>query len=100
MRYNYTNFIKQNIAPKNAKSIVVFNSKGENIYTISLGRMARPKSQKLYSFGLISDLHFVEYGLSVTWSPSEKVDNALTYFENNNCDFLCINWGCYEQRLL
>ena len=40
MRYNYTNFIKQNIAPQNAKSIVVFNSNGENIYTISLGRMA------------------------------------------------------------
>lgn len=97
MRYSYTNFIKQNIAPKGATSIVVFNSNNVKICSIGLGKMHHPIDNRLYSFGLISDLHFVEYGLGVTWSPSEKVDNALTYFENNNCAF-CATTGDVTNR--
>ena len=36
MSYKYTGFISQNIAPKNAKQIGVYNGNGDKICTIPL----------------------------------------------------------------
>lgn len=87
MKYKYKGFIPQNIAPKGAKNITFFNGNGEKVYTCGLGKMTHPTGTKLYSFGHISDLHIVENGLGVTWNPSTKLDNILTYFESENCAF-------------
>jgi predicted phosphodiesterase len=89
MSYKYTHFIKQNIAPNGAENIAVYNENGEKIYSIPLGRMAKPTKQKLYSFGLVSDTHL--YKTQPTWQANTKFDNALTYFENQGCVFCAIS---------
>ena len=92
MAYKYTHFIPQNIAPKGANKIVVYNSKGEKITDIPLGGLTPPDEQnKLYSFGLVSDVHISLYEDSaVAWKPRTKFDKALTYFENSGCAFCCV----------
>lgn len=94
MAYKYTHFIPQNVAPVNAKSIGVYDSKGEKVYTIPLGRLTPPMKEKLYSFGLVSDMHL--YKIITSWDGNTKFDNALTYFESKNCVF-CAHCGDITQ---
>jgi predicted phosphodiesterase len=97
MSYVYEHFIPENIAPKGAKSIEVYNSKGEKICTIPLGRLAPVEKTKLYSFGLVSDIHVYKRGVAwVTWNPEEKFDNALSFFESKGCVF-CAHCGDITQ---
>lgn len=91
MAYVYKHFIPQNIAPKGVKSIGVYNGDGEKVTNIPLGRMTPPKTEPLYSFGVISDLHLYPIA-AVVWKPETKFDNALTYFENQGCAF-CVACG-------
>ena len=91
MAYKYTHFIPQNIAPKGANKIVVYNSKGEKITDIPLGGLTPPNKDKLYSFGLVSDVHIaVNADSADNWRPRTKFDNALTYFENSGCALCCV----------
>ena len=85
MRYQYNGFIPQNIAPKVAKQIVVHNGKGEKVRTIALGSLNRPTGEKLYSYGLLSDLHCAGNNSA----EGTRLDNALTFFENQGCSFCC-----------
>lgn len=53
----YTYFVDSNIAPAGARRIAVYED-GERKGTIPLGKLTPPdRSQRLYSFGLISDPH-------------------------------------------
>ena len=89
--YRYNHFIPQNTAPKGTKRIGVYDTNGKKIMTIPLGGLTPPKSEKLYSFGIVSDIHL--YPLApVAWEPEEKFDNALTHFENVGCSF-CVACG-------
>lgn len=97
MVYKYKHLIPQNIAPKGVKNIGVYNSKGNKVYTIPLEKLTQPNKEKLYSFGLVSDIHFYKKGESwVTWNPEGKFDNVLTLFENDRCVF-CIHCGDITQ---
>ena len=89
--YQYRHFIKQNIAPPNTKAIGVYNASGKRIMGIPLGRLKPPTKEKLYSFGIMSDLHIYPIA-AVAWTPETKFDNALTYFENQGCAF-CVACG-------
>lgn len=91
MAYKYTHFILQNIAPQGTKNIVVYDENGQKVCTIPLGRMTPVTKEKLYSFGLVSDIHISHYS-KVDWNPDTKLDNALTYFENEGCA-MCIVTG-------
>ena len=91
MPYVYRHFIPQNIAPKGAKRIGVYNADGEKICTIPLGRMTPPNKEPLYSFGILSDIH-IHFNPYVAWQPIPKFDNALTYFESIGCAF-CVACG-------
>lgn len=85
MAYKYTHFIPQNIAPKGANKIGVYNAKGVKVAEIPLGKLAPVTKTKLYSFGLLSDLHCAGNN-----SPEKtRLDNALTYFESQGCAFCC-----------
>lgn len=94
MAYMYPHFIPQNIAPSGAKSIGVYNSSGKQIGTIALGRMTRPQKTKLYSFGLVSDIHL--WKTTSAWNGNEKFDRTLSYFENQGCSF-CVVTGDLTQ---
>lgn len=91
MAYKYTHFIPQNIAPNGAKSIGVYDSNGNKIHTMPLGRLTPPNKEKLYSFGILSDIH-ISHNIYVAWQPIPKFDNALTYFESKGCAF-CVACG-------
>lgn len=88
MSYKYKGFIPQQIAPKDAKRIVIYNSSNEKVCIIALGKLAPMTESKLYSVGLVADVHFAHVD-TVAWTPHTKFDNALTYFENQGCVFCC-----------
>ena len=91
MPYVYRHFIPQNTAPAGTKRIGVYDSNGNKVCTIPLGGLTPPNSGKLYSFGIVSDIH-ISHNTAVAWKPIPKFHNALTLFENNGCAF-CIATG-------
>lgn len=94
MTYKYKHFIPQNTAPNGAKKLGVYKGT-ERICTVPLGRMTPTTKTKLYSFGLVSDIHLYPNAV-VEWTPETKFDNALTYFENQGCTF-CVQAGDFTQ---
>lgn len=82
----YSDFIKENTAPKTAKRIGVYNARGKRLGTIPLGNLRFPNAgEKQYSFGAISDIHLQ--------SDTAQADfqKALTYFNNTeDVAFTCI----------
>lgn len=97
MKHRYTHFIPQNIAPPDAKSIGVYDASGKHITSIPLGRLKPPTKAKLYSFGLVSDIHL--WKAVSSWNGNEKFDNALTYFESNNCAFCVVSGDLTQSGL-
>ena len=95
MAYVYRHFIPQNTAPKGAKNIGVYDGSGKKICTIPLGTLAPPTGTKLYSFGLLSDIHLYPLA-AVAWTPETKFDNALSFFESEGCSF-CTHCGDMTQ---
>ena len=91
MPYVYRHFIPQNTAPKGATKITVYDGNGNTVCTIPLGGLTPPTSKKLYSFGIVSDIH-ISHNTAVAWKPIPKFDNALTLFENHGCVF-CVASG-------
>ena len=121
MVYGYTHFIPQNTAPNGAKSIGVYNSKEQKVYTIQLGRLTPTTEEKQYSFGLLSDLHVTgnsytntadattvgtrtDDGNGLGILPSgTKLRRAMEFFSSRNVDFCChtgdmTNVGFYWER--
>lgn len=94
MAYKYEHFIPQNIAPSGAKYIGVYDG-DKRVLTIPLGGLTPSTGTKLYSFGLVSDIHLYPIA-AVEWTPEVKFDNALTYFESKGCMF-CVQCGDFTQ---
>ena len=88
--YNYTHFIRQNTAPPGAQRIIVTDSSNKQVCTIPLGGLTPPSGEKLYSFGLLSDIHIYPI-VAVAWHPEAKFDSALTFLENEGCVFVAIS---------
>lgn len=93
--YKYKGFIPQQIAPRNATALGVYNGNGEKVCTVDLGRLTPPSKEPLYSFGLVSDMHIYPVA-AVAWTPETKFDNVLTYFEDEGCAF-CAHCGDFTQ---
>ena len=68
----------------------MYDSNGNKVCEIPLGRLTPPNKEKLYSFGVISDLHI--WSVESAWGGNQKFDNALTRFENKGCNF-CVACG-------
>lgn len=81
--YKYTYFISENIAPVGAQKIGVYDSKGNRVCNISLGRLKPPNATKNYSFCALADIHLT-YD-----TANEDFQRALTYAKSN-CDFTCV----------
>jgi predicted phosphodiesterase len=95
MEYAYRHFISQNVAPKGAKYIGVYDANNIQIYTIPLGGLSRPLGKKLYSWGVFADIHLYPLA-AVEWKPEKKFDAALTYLESQSCA-LCVQCGDFTQ---
>lgn len=100
MKIGITPLIAENIAPSNVSKLAIF--KGDTkICDVDISKM-RPSNlgNKLYSFGLVSDIHLYTDAIAAEWVgkewyPNEKFDHALEYF-NNKCDF-CVVCGDLTQ---
>ena len=98
----YTKLIPQNIAPKGATGIGVYESvydadgkrvDGKRVGWIPLGPLAPEKREPLFSFGLVSDIHVAD-AATQDWRchASAHFDAALTFFEKKDCAF-CAHAG-------
>ena len=94
MAYVYRHFIPQNTAPAGTKNIGVYDANGKRVMSIPLGGLTPPTSAKLYSFGVVSDIHL--YKSATNWDGNTKFDNALTHFESQGCA-MCIVSGDLTQ---
>jgi predicted phosphodiesterase len=84
MKIGKTQLIPENIAPPNASRLAIFDG-SKKVGTVDISKM-QPSNigNKLYSFGLVSDLHVDGVGLSGTY-----LSEAMTFFENQGCSFCC-----------
>lgn len=82
----YNDLIPQNVSPKTAKQIGVYNASGEKVGVIRLGKLRFPDvGEKSYSFGAISDIHLQED------TAQADFQRALTYLnETEDVAFTCI----------
>ena len=96
MEYKYKHFIPQNTAPNGAKKIGVYDANGNKVLSILLGGLTPTKSEKLYSFGLLSDTHILRAEIPPNYMHNTKFDNALSYFESKGCSF-CVVCGDVTQ---
>lgn len=94
MKIGITPLIAENFVQSNVSGLAIFDG-DTKICDIDISKMRLPDlGTKLYSFGVVSDLHFA--GTSAAWNPDTKFDNALTYFENMGCVF-CAHAGDMTQ---
>lgn len=88
MKIGETKLLPENIAPSNASKLAIFSG-DTKVCDVDISKM-RPTNlgSKLYSFGLLSDIH-----LNITdgYVNSTRFDNALAYFENQGADFVCVS---------
>lgn len=86
MKIGTTKFITENIAPSNASKLVVFNG-DTKICEVDISKM-KPTNLglKLYSFGLLGDMHMGSNGHDV------YLNDALNLFKSEKCNF-CTHVG-------
>lgn len=87
MKYQYSGFIPENTAPQGATKIGVYDSDGNRVCNIGLGRLTPPDSNPVYSFGLLSDTHICPEAVNGT-IVSARFDAALTWFEQQGAEFV------------
>lgn len=89
MTGTFSGFHMQNVAPYSAKKIGVYNSAGERVGSIPLGSFKPEYGERLYRFGLLSDVH------NETDQADENqsdIRNALNFFnEKEDIEFTVIS---------
>lgn len=84
----YQDFINENIAPYAADHIGVYDSNGEKVGIIELGDFKPEYGERLYRFGLLSDVH---NETDQTAESTEDLQRALALFnEKESVAFTCI----------
>lgn len=80
----YNNFIKQNSAPVGTSEIEVYDINNKKVGRIRLNNLQLPNlGEKLYSFGVISDVHI---GIQ---TAETDLNAALNYFNHYGCNHVC-----------
>ena len=89
MRYVYTHFIPENIAPKGATQIVIKSGEEEtcSIPKSLFGDMTHPTGEPDYSVGWVSDCHTLKTATinDTNYQSNVKLRNALSYFAAQGC---------------
>ena len=85
----YDDFIKTNVAPYAASQIGVYNSNGERVGSIPLGDFKPAYGERLYRFGVLSDVHN-ESGQAD--ENQDDIRNALNFFnQKEDSEFTVIS---------
>ena len=88
MATNFTDLIKNNVAPYSASKIGVYGSDGSRVGEIPLGAFKPNYGERLYRFGLLSDVHNED---SQSTENAQDFINALTELNNKeSIEFICI----------
>ena len=86
----YEDFIAENVPPREAKNIGIYNSAGERQGSIALAeqpiRPDVPEQRLLYSFGLLSDVHIGRPEIN----PEVDFERALKFFNTKGVAHTCI----------
>jgi len=80
----FTRLINENVAPSGAASIGVFDSTGCYVGRVGLGNLKHDYGTKLYSFGMMSDVHIGQD------NSEENLNKSLEFFRNYGVRFV----GC------
>ncbi len=75
-----------NVAPQTASKIGLYNTSGVLVGTIPLYNYKKKLSRKLYSFGLISDLHIQ---VNDTYDSQNDLRRAFDFFTNEGINMTC-----------
>ena len=89
----YKHFIPENVAPKTARRIGIYNETGNRVGFLPLGSLDFPSGtgDKLYSFGALSDVHW-----PYTTGEADFI-RALNYLNNEaKVDLICISGDLTE----
>ena len=79
-------FLDCNVAPQKASSIGIYDSNGNKVGTIPLFNLKKRQGAKLYSFGLISDLHMQ---VTDTYDSQNDLYRAFNFFTEQGIDMTC-----------
>ena len=106
-QYSFTDFVKTNIAPKEAKYIGVYNNAGDRVGEIPLGELENTNGTPLYKFGILSDIHvdttdynYQQYLNSYPYSDEGASDlrRALRWFRDvEHVDMVCASGDLSQQ---
>ena len=89
MKIGNTTFIPQNVAPENARKVVICDGNGKILCRCSLGHLAMPNlGTKKYSVGELSDTHTNTY--SNAQDSYTDLERAISWL-SNNAEMTCIS---------
>ncbi len=81
----YQDFIRENVAPPYARRIGIYDAQGNRVGQIPLGTLTPPTAgKKLYSFGVLSDVHIGDSTSTADFTVALKYLSAKV-------DFICIS---------
>lgn len=83
---SFKSFLNCNIAPQQATKIGIYDSNGNKVGTIPLYNFKKKQGTKLYSFGLISDLHIQ---VTDTYDGQNDLRRAFSFFEQQGINLTC-----------
>lgn len=87
-KFIFRDFIKNNVAPKGATNIGVFDNKGKIVGTVSLDSIMNQGGTPVYKFGLLSDIH-----VDTTDYNYSQYINSYPYSDEGEGDFRrALNW--------
>ena len=75
-----------NVAPQQASKIGLYDSNGNSVGTIPLYNYKKRQQQKLYSFGLLSDIHMQ---VNDTYDGQNDLYRAFNFFTEQEIDKVC-----------
>ena len=82
----FKGFLECNVAPQKATKIGIYDSNGNMVGTIPLFNFKKKQGTKLYSFGLISDLHIQ---VTDTYDGSNDLRRAFDFFTQQGINLTC-----------
>lgn len=84
----YNDLIRFNCAPYEADHIGIYDTSGNKVLNIGIKSLKPKYTEKLYSFGLLSDVHNAKAAIV---NDDEDFKNALSFFnDKDDIEFICI----------
>ena len=82
----FKGFLSCNVAPQKATKIGIYDENGNKVGTIPLFNFKKKQGTKLYSFGLISDLHIQ---VTDTYDGQNDLHRAFNFFTQQGINMTC-----------